>query len=369
MPLDDLFAESQRQLNICNSCRYCAGYCPVWPALELRTELATKDVIHLANLCHDCQDCFTACMYAPPHVFAINPPALFAALREVTYADYVWMPRPLRSRAGRVLTIVMLVLACLLLAALTVTTGDRELMSTAGVHSPYEAIPHTLLIIVMAIPFLTTSMVMLRAAWLYWRDIGGSAQGLLDIRAWGRTLFLSATLRHQTGGAEGCSYPDGEPSVTRKGSHQFVAYGFLLTAVSTVSAWLLQTFLDSYPPYPLLSVPVLTGTVGGVMASFGCVVLLILKRRGSLSETTPQMRRADVALLWALLVVMVTGLLVLALRASSWFAPVLVVHLGAVMASFTVAPYTKFFHWVYRVLSIQFNVIEEGTRQELSSTR
>jgi len=32
--------EAIRQLNICNSCRYCEGYCAVFPALERRTELS-----------------------------------------------------------------------------------------------------------------------------------------------------------------------------------------------------------------------------------------------------------------------------------------------------------------------------------------
>ena len=81
MPFDDLFAEAERQLNVCNSCRYCAGYCPVWPALELRTAMTQGDITHLSNLCHDCRDCFTACMYTAPHEFDINPPAIFTQLR------------------------------------------------------------------------------------------------------------------------------------------------------------------------------------------------------------------------------------------------------------------------------------------------
>ena len=33
----DLLAEAERQLDICNACRYCEGYCAVFPALERRT--------------------------------------------------------------------------------------------------------------------------------------------------------------------------------------------------------------------------------------------------------------------------------------------------------------------------------------------
>src|SRR3984885_4581055 len=92
---DDLFAEAERQLNICNSCRYCEGYCAVFPALERRTVLETGDITQLASLCHDCRACFQACMYAPPHEFAVDPPAILTAVRQASYRRYLpslgWM--------------------------------------------------------------------------------------------------------------------------------------------------------------------------------------------------------------------------------------------------------------------------------------
>ena len=60
-------AEATRQLNICNSCRYCEGLCAVFPALERRNLLDAGDVSQLANLCHDCRACYDDCMYSPPH--------------------------------------------------------------------------------------------------------------------------------------------------------------------------------------------------------------------------------------------------------------------------------------------------------------
>ena len=32
----DPVAEGERLMTICNACRYCEGYCAVWPAMELR---------------------------------------------------------------------------------------------------------------------------------------------------------------------------------------------------------------------------------------------------------------------------------------------------------------------------------------------
>ena len=53
--IEDLLVEGKRQLDICNSCRYCEGYCAVFPALERRIDLTKADMVQLANLCHDCR--------------------------------------------------------------------------------------------------------------------------------------------------------------------------------------------------------------------------------------------------------------------------------------------------------------------------
>jgi len=58
------------------------------------------------------------------------------------------------------------------------------------------------------------------------------------------------------------------------------------------------------------------------------------------------------ALLTGLLLLAVTGLLTLVLRDSAAFAPVLGIHLAAVVACFAIAPYTKFMHVVYRFLAL-----------------
>jgi citrate/tricarballylate utilization protein len=60
---------------------------------------------------------------------------------------------------------------------------------------------------------------------------------------------------------------------------------------------------------------------------------------------------------------MVTGLCVLLTRTTPAFAGLLVVHLAAVIVAFAITPYTKFFHWVYRVLSIQHDNLESARRR------
>ena len=91
--IEDLLVEGKRQLDICNSCRYCEGYCAVFPSLERRIDLTKADMVQLANLCHDCRQCLYACMYAPPHEFGVNPPQLFAMLRREHADELAASPR------------------------------------------------------------------------------------------------------------------------------------------------------------------------------------------------------------------------------------------------------------------------------------
>ena len=94
--------EAARQLTVCNACRYCEGYCAVFPAAELRTAFTAGDVGYLANLCHDCEACYQACMFTEPHEFAINLPRALSEVRAETYARYAWprlLARRMRSRA------------------------------------------------------------------------------------------------------------------------------------------------------------------------------------------------------------------------------------------------------------------------------
>ncbi|MCT7660709.1 tricarballylate utilization 4Fe-4S protein TcuB [Mycobacterium deserti] len=359
------FPEGRRQLNICNSCRYCAGYCPVWPALERRVDLTPADVTHLANLCHDCRDCYVACMYTPPHEFAVNPPELFAQVRHETYERFVWpSPRPrwLRGRAAMVGALVGV--SALLIALSILTTGGAAFR--AGVGSPYDFIEHWVLIGVAAAPAVFAVVVLFCAALNYWRFTHGQFRHLFNARAWLTALGQAATLRHQAGADDGCAYPKDAPSRARRVFHQMVVYGFGLTLLSTTAAAFQQNVLGMYPPYPYLSVPVVSGTVGGVMQVVGCIALMAIKRRSARDQTISSMWRADYAFLWALLILNVTGLLVLVLRTTALFGTTLVIHLAAVLVAFAIAPYTKFVHWIFRLLAIYQNALEVDAAKENS---
>jgi citrate/tricarballylate utilization protein len=352
-PASDLFTEARRQLSVCNACRYCAGYCPVWPALELRTDLTDGDLGYLANLCHDCQDCYTACMYTAPHEFALNPPRVFAELRADTYRRYAWprrLPRWLHGWRG---TAAALVAAAALLAVVSGAATGRVLSTAPANHGgPYQIVPYALLLVLVGLPALWCVAVLAVGTVRYWRDVHGPLADLARPRIWAAALGQAVQLRHLRGGGADCDYPGDAPSAARRRFHLVLGYGFALCVASTVSAAVEQDLLGISPPYPYLSVPVAAGTLGGVGMIVGGAGLLALKARSDAARSTPGMRAADYAFTAALLLLAASGLLTLAVRDTPAFGPVLTAHLAAVMVSFAVAPYTKFAHWPYRLLSI-----------------
>ena len=356
--LDELFAEAERQLNICNSCRYCEGYCAVFPALERRTVLETGDITQLANLCHDCRACFHACMYAPPHEFAVDPPAVLTAVRLASYDRYLpaagrlW-PGSLRPGWPRRWGARASAAAAVGLALLVLAVATEGLSALFHHGSPYQVIPYPALLVTVLLPCAWSAAVMARALAAYWREVHGPLRDLADWRALGAALVSAARLRNLRGGGEECYEGGSGPSAARRRLHTAVAGGFAACFASTLSAAFLQDVLGAAPPYPLLSVPVVAGTAGGLSMLAGCAGLIALKRRGGPA------RVADYGLLLGLGLLALTGLLTLLLRATPAFGLILVAHLATIVVCFAIVPYTRFVHAGYRFLAIVSDNLEQ----------
>lgn len=355
-----LVDEAERQLRICNACRYCEGLCAVFPALERRDILSGGDITQLANLCHDCRACFDACMYAPPHEFDLNLPKALAEVRVRDYRRYMWPRRGPRFLQGRFGVAIGIPVVTLILVAIALAhVGISGLVATPdGASSPYNLVPYPVLLAVVGVPAVFAIVVTAVGAWRFWADIGGRPSGM---SAWaiGRAVIDSLTLRYLRGGGIGCNYPDDDnPSPVRRHLHSLVSGGFGLCVVSTASAAVLQDFAGVPPPYPLLSVPVVTGTLGGISMVAGCAALLGMKSRASRVTSAVPMVAKDYALLTALGFLALSGLATLLTRTTPAFSLVLLVHLVAIAFTFLAAPYGKFMHFVYRFLALLRNNLE-----------
>jgi citrate/tricarballylate utilization protein len=337
--LDNLIGEAQRMLRICNACRYCEGYCAVFPALERRLDFTEGDVHYLANLCHNCGSCLYACQYAPPHEFELNFPRMLAEVRVETYRKYA-SPAffgALFQRNG---------LAALLLSAASLFAVSGMVNGNA-VGSFYNAMPHSVMAGFFSIIAILVAGALGISAARFWRDMNGRGSG--GIAA---ATSDALTLKYLDGGGEGCTYPDEKPSLARRRFHHLTFYGFLLCFAATCVGTLYHYALGWPAPYPLASLPVILGTLGGIGLLVGPAGLLYLRLRRDPELGDKKQDGMDVAFIALLFLTSATGLALLALRETRAMAPLLAIHLGVVLALFLTLPYGKFVHAVYRLAAL-----------------
>ena len=306
----------------------------------------------------------------PPHEFALNPPKAFAGLREDTYRRYAWpRERPRWLGGWRGVTAALAAAAALLVVLSEAATGRLLSTSAGSPPGPYQIVPYALLLVLVGAPALWCAAVLGAGAVRYWHDIHGPVADLARPRSWAAALVQAVQLRHMRGGEAGCDYPGDAPSPARRRFHQTLVYGFGLCLVSTVLVAVEQDLLGTGPPYAYLSVPVAAGTIGGIGMIAGGAGLLALRARSDPARGTQGMRGADYAFTAALLILAASGLLTLAVRDTATFGPVLAAHLAAVMTAFAIAPYTKFAHWVYRLLAIYKHNLDALSRRRPSRAR
>ncbi len=357
----DAVAEARRDMEICNACRYCEGYCAVFPAMELRREFSNADLSYLANLCHDCRGCFYACQYAPPHEFNVNLPQAFARLRAETYREYTW-PAPLAALFRHNGVIVSLVIALALACVLLLTTGLQTPSAVFGAHTGtgafYAVIPLSVMIAVGLATFGYAVLALAIGTARFWRDTAAGLKRRPGLATWRRALSDAASLRNLSGGGFGCNDRNESFSGVRRWLHHAMFYGFVACFAATCVATVYHHALGWIAPYPLLSVPVVLGTIGGIGLLIGTTGLLVLKIVRDPAPGVRELLGADVALLLLLAAVAATGLLLLALRDSAAMGVLLAVHLGFVLALFLVLPYGKFVHGIYRLGALVHYAVE-----------
>ncbi|MBU3635053.1 tricarballylate utilization 4Fe-4S protein TcuB [Polynucleobacter sp. es-GGE-1] len=354
--MSDQEGEVDRIMTICNACRYCEGFCAVFPAMTRRLQFNKADINYLANLCHNCGACLHSCQYAPPNEFAVNVPQAMAAVRQETYVEYAW-PKSfgrLYKNNG-----VIVALACSLALAffLWLSTALRENSNVTLDGNFYAVFPHNVLVLIFGAVFSFSILALGIGFYNFWRNISKTGASIAAI---GESAHDALIMKYLDGGhGEGCNNEDDGFTLWRKRYHHFTFYGFMLCFASTSVATLYHYVLKLDAPYAFNSLPVILGTVGGLGLLIGPIGLLFLNLRRNPLHGDARQKPMDRAFILLLFLISLSGLLLLVLRESALMSYLLIIHLGFVMGLFLTMPYGKFAHGIYRMAALLKNAVEK----------
>lgn len=342
----DAIEEARRQLEICNACRYCEGYCSVFPAMTLHRAFSDGEITQLANLCHNCRGCFYACQYTEPHEFALNLPRALAEVRVESWERF--MPPRALSRlfqphgvalAGAAVLAVMFMMTIALL------------IRPEGGEGFYAHISHAIMVAIFLpagiLPFVLVAL----GVRAYWREVGGEKVRLAHLR---EALLSAGRMKNLSGGAaDGCNYEKEDRfTQARRWAHQAVMWGFLLCFASTASGTMLHYLFGMEAPYGPLSLPKLFGVPGGILMTLGGIALIGLKLKAERNLSAPAVWGGEMAFVLLLTATAATGLALYWAGGTAFVRPLLVAHLGAVLVLFLTLPYSKMVHGAFRLAAL-----------------
>jgi citrate/tricarballylate utilization protein len=361
-------AEAQRALAICNICGYCNGLCAVFDAARRRPALTDPDLDHLANLCHGCRSCLYDCQYAPPHAFAVNIPQALARVRWRSYAAHAWPPALalLFQRNGWAASLVALAAILAVVGGVLAVTPAEVLF--ASHHEPgafYRIVPHAVMVAGGVLSLGWSVLAIAVASWRFARRTRGprapsSPCRRIDWRGPIMAALELIRLSNLRGGGPGCHERAGRPSHWRRRLHYALLAGLLLCFAATLTALGYHQLLDRAAPYPLLSAPVLLGSIGGMLMLIGVLGLGWLRWRADPEPLAAETTGADRAALALLLLVTGSGLALLLWRATPAMGLLLGLHLGAVLALFLLLPYSRLIHGAYRGVALLHDAQERA---------
>ena len=363
LPLLAEESEVARTLQICNACRYCEGFCAVFPAMTRRLEFGKADIHYLANLCHNCGACLHACQYATPHEFAVNIPRAMAGVRGRTYQDYAW-PRgfgALYERNGLALAVALL---CGLAMFLVLALAIRGTLWHAWPGADFYAVfSHTLMVSLFAPVFLFVMFALSLGIYRFWRDLAPGSPGFPAAIEVTRAV---TTLKYLDGGhGQGCNNEDDAFTLARRRFHQFTFYGFLLCFASTCVATAYHYLMGWEAPYAYTSQVPLLGIFGGIAILTGTTGQWWLNMRRDPMQGAAAQQPMDRGFMALLFLVAASGLMLAALRGAAAMPLLLAVHLGAVIGLFATLPYGKFAHGPYRAAALLKWAIERRQPSKL----
>lgn len=351
MQINDAIEEARRQAQICNACRYCEGFCAVFPAMTRQRSFSSGDLSYLGNLCHNCKGCFYACQYAAPHEFDVNFPKTMAALRGLSWHDNAW-PGFMAGTFRKPFLLTMLLLSVFTLFFLVAAVLGNSLQALFGARPGgdfYALLPHELLVWTAGPVFLFSLLAMGISMVRFYRSAGAAAS---LPKAGAMAVHDALTLKNLSGGGHGCNDHNEEFSMARRHLHHAVFYGFMLCFAATAVGTVYHYGFGWHAPYALISLPVLLGMTGGALLCIGVAGLYLVRRRAEPAVVPQWLNSMDTAFIGLLFYTTLSGLLLTIFRETAWMGVLLVLHMGAVLTFFALLPYSKMVHGLYRLAAL-----------------
>lgn len=342
----DLIQEARRQAEICNACRYCEGYCSVFPAMHADRAFSDGDITQLANLCHNCRGCYYACQYTAPHEFDLNLPKALAEVRQDSWKAHTW-PAGFGDLFGR----SGLAIAVGLVLCFAVIFAIAQAVRPESGDGFYAYMSHGLMVAIFTPAFLLPLAVVALSLRAYWKSVGGGAFRLVDL--WEAVRSAGQMKNLKGGHGDGCNFEDEDRfSHARRHFHQATLYGFLLCFASTSSGTVLHYGFGLEAPYGLFSLPKLFGVPGGILLCIGTAGLAWLKTKADRSLGAPAAWGGEMAFVLLLFFVSFSGLALYAATGTAAVQTLLAIHLGSVLAFFLLTPYSKMVHGFFRMAAL-----------------